>query len=82
MKPQHLSSDTSMIHECKRMVGERLQQAFQARIVVEDSRSERSESSDSERKIYNTKQVKRLNRRVKMDDPIRTIMFLGSWSHT
>ncbi|KAL4558847.1 hypothetical protein LXL04_037051 [Taraxacum kok-saghyz] len=81
MKPQHISSDTSVIHDCKRMVGERFRQAFQATTIVVDD-NKRSGISDTERRVLNAKEVKRKNRRVNTEDPIRTIMFLGSWSHT
>lgn len=79
MKPKHLSSETSMIHDCKRMIGERLRQAFQATIVVDDNKNG---ISDAKIRVLNAKEVKRSCQRVKTEDPLRTIMFLGSLSHT
>lgn len=79
MKPQPISCESPAIHECKRVVGGRLRQVFQATTtVVDDS----NKSLDSESKVYYTENVKRTNHRVNTEDPIRTIMFLGSWSHT
>ncbi|PWA92264.1 hypothetical protein CTI12_AA081190 [Artemisia annua] len=79
MKPQNLSSDPTAIHKCTRMVG-RLRQAFQATVVVHNDHT--SESLALERKVSSTKEVTRLKQKVNVEDPIRTIMFLGSWSHT
>ncbi|KVH94444.1 hypothetical protein Ccrd_003473 [Cynara cardunculus var. scolymus] len=78
MKPQHISNDTSMIHECKR-VGERLRQAFQATVMAADSQNG---SIDSERRVQYAKETNRPKRKMNVEDPMRTIMFLGSWSHT
>ncbi|KAK9054955.1 hypothetical protein SSX86_026034 [Deinandra increscens subsp. villosa] len=80
MKPQPISCDTPAIHECKRVVGGRLRQVFQATIAVIDDNN--NKSSDPTSEVYYIENVKRPNRRVNIEDPIRTIMFLGSWSHT
>nr|GEU52469.1 hypothetical protein [Tanacetum cinerariifolium] len=59
MKPQHLSGDSSAVHECTRMVKERLRQAFRATMLVVDTRNE---SSHAETHISNVEEVKRSNR--------------------
>ncbi|PWA71412.1 hypothetical protein CTI12_AA280860 [Artemisia annua] len=79
MKPQHLSGDSSAAHECTRMVKERLRQAFRATMLVDATRKE---SSHVKTHVSNVEEVKRPNRVLNTEDPIRTIMFLGSWSHT
>ncbi|PWA71411.1 hypothetical protein CTI12_AA280850 [Artemisia annua] len=80
MKPhQNLSSDPTAIHKCKRMAG-RLRQAFQATVAVHEDHI--SESLAIKTDVSTTKEVARLKRKVSVEDPIRTIMFLGSWSHT
>ena len=79
MKPQHLSGDSSVVHECTRLVKERLRQAFRVTMLVVDTRNE---SSHAKTHVSNVKEVKIPNRVLNIEDPIRTIMFLGSWSHT
>ncbi|KAL8224840.1 hypothetical protein R6Q57_017397 [Mikania cordata] len=81
MKPQPISCDSPAIHECKRIVGGRLRQVFQATKAVVDDDNNDNRNSDSSH-VYSTENVKRTNRRVNIDDPIRTIMFLGSWNLT
>ncbi|KAJ0520420.1 hypothetical protein HanIR_Chr10g0459171 [Helianthus annuus] len=76
MKAQPISCDTSAIQECKRAVGGRLRQALQATMAVVDDSN--NKSSDTKYIEY----VKHPNHKVNKEDPIRTIMFLGSWSHT
>ncbi|CAH1414446.1 unnamed protein product [Lactuca virosa] len=68
MKPKHLSSETSMIHDCKRMIGERVRQAFQATIVVDDNRNE---ISDAKIRVLNAKEVKRSYQRLSRLAPPR-----------
>ncbi|PWA99722.1 hypothetical protein CTI12_AA003750 [Artemisia annua] len=78
MKLQHLSGDSSAVHECTRMVKERLRQAFRATMLVDT----RNESSHAKTHVSNVEEFKRPDRVLNTEDPIRTIMFLGSWSHT
>ncbi|KAI3679027.1 hypothetical protein L6452_38334 [Arctium lappa] len=73
MKPHHISNDTSMIHECKR-VGEKLRQAIQATVLAADNRTG---SLESERRVPYAKEIKRPKRKTNAEDPMRTIMFLG-----
>ncbi|KAJ0882565.1 hypothetical protein HanPSC8_Chr10g0411101 [Helianthus annuus] len=76
MKAQPISCDTSAIQECKRVVGGRLRHALQVTMAVVDDSN--NKSSDTKYIEY----VKQPNHKVNKEDPIRTIMFLGSWSHT
>ncbi|GJS84389.1 hypothetical protein Tco_0750930 [Tanacetum coccineum] len=61
MKPQHISGDSSAVHECTRMVKERLRQAFRATMLVDDTRNE---SSHAKTNVFNVEEVKRPNRIV------------------
>ncbi|PWA71410.1 hypothetical protein CTI12_AA280840 [Artemisia annua] len=79
MKPQHLSGESSAVHECTRIVKDRIRQAFRATMLVDDTRNE---SSHAKTHVSNVEEVKRPNRELNTEDPIKTIMFLGSWSHT
>lgn len=80
MKPQQLTNDPSAIIECKRMIKGRIRQAFHATMFA--SNDNRSESLSSKTKGSYVDKVERLEQNVNTEDPIRTIMFLGSWSHT
>ncbi|GJU51972.1 hypothetical protein Tco_1221527 [Tanacetum coccineum] len=73
MKPRLLSGDRSAVHECTRMVKERLRQAFRATMLVDDTRNE---SSHAKTHVLNVEEVKRPNRVLNTKDLIRTIMFL------
>nr|GEV97845.1 retrotransposon protein, putative, Ty1-copia subclass [Tanacetum cinerariifolium] len=71
MKPQHLFGDSSAVHECTRMVKERLRQAFRATMLVDDTRNE---SSRAKTHVLNVEEVKRPNRVLNTEDLIRTII--------
>nr|GEU77629.1 zinc finger MYM-type protein 1 [Tanacetum cinerariifolium] len=77
MKPQYILGYSSAVHEGTRMVKERLRQAFRATMLVDDTRNE---SSNSKAYVLNVEEVKRPDHVLNTEDPIRTIMFLGSWT--
>lgn len=77
MKPQHISGDGSLNQDSKRTVGEKLRQAYEvARIAVAETRVWEGCS------LPISKEIERRRRSYHAEDPIRTMMFLGSWSHT
>ncbi|MFS7976096.1 hypothetical protein Hanom_Chr10g00888431 [Helianthus anomalus] len=80
MKPQHLSVDTTTIHKCERVAGKRLRQLFQATMAIVDDN--KTENTNPNTRVSYIEAVRKVNQRVNTDDPIRTIMFLGSWCHT
>lgn len=73
MKPQHLSGDSSS----KRTMGEKLRQAWAAAMVAMAGSGTMKGGG-----ISISKAIERRNRRSGVEDPLRTMMFLGSWSHT
>lgn len=79
MKPQNISGESSLIQESKRTVGENFRQIIKAAMVAVDGRG-----NGSSRPISNSKEIERRNGNMGygVEDPIRTMMFLGSWSHT
>ncbi|KAK7284669.1 hypothetical protein RJT34_19419 [Clitoria ternatea] len=68
MKP-HISSESSLANEPSRSVGEKLHHAAVVAITNDASKQRRFLMS-SQRRTHH------------VEDPIRTLMFLGSWSHT
>ncbi|GLU07408.1 hypothetical protein SLE2022_243680 [Rubroshorea leprosula] len=70
MKPQNfsLSGDNTLISESKASIGERLKEACAAAMVAVESTTPKA----TEQKLGNWSR----------EDPIRVMMFLGSWSHT
>jgi hypothetical protein len=77
MKPQHVSGDGSLTQDSKRTVGEKLRQAYEvARIAVAENRVWEGCS------LPISKEIERRRWSYHAEDPIRTMMFLGSWSHT
>ncbi|KAJ4727646.1 Histidine--tRNA ligase [Melia azedarach] len=79
MKHQHISGESSLGHDSKRTIGEKIRQAYEAAMVavggdhgVQRGRSGRSINRGTERRKSS----------YRAEDPIRTMMFLGSWSHT
>ncbi|KAJ4968069.1 hypothetical protein NE237_014770 [Protea cynaroides] len=79
MKPQHLPSDSSMVHEAKKTMGEKLKNVYDgakvslARKIASQKGNGDSVSQGIERRRASNSTT---------EDPIRTIMFLGSWNHT
>lgn len=77
MKPQHFSGDSSLIRESKMTIGEKLRRAYATTMTVMVG-----DKTPSERGIKISKEIERRNGRSGIEDPLRTMMFLGSWSHT
>ncbi|KAJ0052861.1 hypothetical protein Pint_01011 [Pistacia integerrima] len=75
MKHQHVSGDHHQ--DSKRTIGEKLREALKAaRVAV---------AGDGIEGGHNPSFTRRNERRkpsYRAEDPIRTMMFLGSWSHT
>ncbi|PSS14668.1 Histidine--tRNA ligase [Actinidia chinensis var. chinensis] len=85
MKPQNLSSESSSVHESKRAIGEKFWQICEAaRVVVAGSHGTSREKGNGNPCISFFREMERRNenRTYRVEDPIRTLMFLGSWSHT
>ncbi|TKY61797.1 hypothetical protein E2542_SST11650 [Spatholobus suberectus] len=72
MKP-HVSGESSLANESSRSVGEKLHQVCKAAMVAITT-----DASKQRRRLLPCNQ--RLSHQA--EDPIRTLMFLGSWSHT
>lgn len=77
MKPQHFSGDSSFIRESKMTIGEKLRRAYATTMTVMVG-----DKTPNERGIKISKEIERRNGRSGIEDPLRTMMFLGSWSHT
>lgn len=72
MKPQHPSGDSSLGHESKRAtIGERLRRAYEAAV-----------EAPQRGQFMTPRDVERRKAGHCVEDPIRTMMFLGSWNHT
>ncbi|CAL5433225.1 unnamed protein product [Camellia sinensis] len=89
MKPQNFSGDSSLIHESKRTIGEKFRQVYEKAIVSMigneipmRSRSDRDYKCRYDRLFSREIERQKGNWRYGVEDPIRTMMFLGSWSHT
>ncbi|XWS36194.1 hypothetical protein CRYUN_Cryun20dG0064400 [Craigia yunnanensis] len=78
MKPQNLSGDNSLIGELsERTIRERLKQICQAAMdAMVNNGVQRGH------RILISKEIERRNGSYSTEDPIRAMMFLGSWSHT
>ncbi|CAJ1969077.1 unnamed protein product [Sphenostylis stenocarpa] len=75
MKP-HISGESSLANEFRRSVGEKLHQvdeAAAATVAIAADAAKQGRFLEAERR-------RRRNHRV--EDPIRTLMFLGSMNHT
>ncbi|RDX69032.1 hypothetical protein CR513_51907, partial [Mucuna pruriens] len=72
MKP-HVCGESCLANESSRSVGEKLHQVRKAATVTITT-----DASKQRRLLLTSNQ--RLG--LKPEDPIRTLMFLGSWSHT
>lgn len=82
MKPQqYFSSDgnSSINHKSNRTtaIGEKFKRGYEKPVVAmvadRDLGAQRN---------YASKEFERRNKRFVVEDPIRTLIFLGSWSHT
>ncbi|EXB40837.1 hypothetical protein L484_009082 [Morus notabilis] len=79
MKPQQFSGEGSLGKEPKRTFRERLRQACEAAFV---SKSGYEVDQNGRRSLSIPKEIERRRCSYRAEDPIRTMMFLGSWSHT
>ncbi|KAK2649421.1 hypothetical protein Ddye_016910 [Dipteronia dyeriana] len=80
MKHQNVSGsgDGSLAHDSKRTIGEKLRQAYDAAVVaVAGDRVQQPGRSRSA-----SRGLERRKSGYCAEDPIRTMMFLGSWNHT
>ncbi|PSR94768.1 Homeobox protein [Actinidia chinensis var. chinensis] len=86
MKPQNLSSESSLVHESKRTIGEKFWQICEAaRVAVAENNRPLKRKGKGNPPISFPREMERRNgnRGYRgLEDPIRTVMFLGSWSHT
>ncbi|KAJ4850586.1 hypothetical protein Tsubulata_017187 [Turnera subulata] len=80
MKPHSLSTDGSLAHESKRTIGEKLKQAIDAATVNMARKGLTGKGSSSN--LMFSKENGRRDWSYRAEEPIRTMMFLGSWSHT
>jgi hypothetical protein len=80
MKPHNLSSDGSLPRDAKRTIAERLKQAIDAATV--SMTMARNGAGKGNSALLYSKEIERRNWSSQAEDPIRTMMFLGSWGHT
>jgi|UniRef100_A0A2N9EC73 hypothetical protein len=78
MKPQQLSGDSSLTQESKRTVGEKFRQAYEVAIIA----IAKNRVWEACTNLPISKEIERRKWSHHAEDPIRTLMFLGSWSHT
>ncbi|TXG72564.1 hypothetical protein EZV62_001143 [Acer yangbiense] len=72
------ASNGSLAHDSKRRIGEKLRQAYdEAVVAVVGDRVQQSGWSRSA-----SRGIERQKSGYCAEDPIRTMMFLGSWNHT
>lgn len=81
MKPQHICGESSLREESKRGFRERLGQAYQATVLVM-ARHGAQNGVAVGRGLLISKAIERRTWSSSAEDPIRTLMFLGSWNHT
>ena len=79
MKPQQFTGDGSVGKESKTTLGEKLRQACEAALV---SMAGFGSNQNRRRSLLIPKDIERRRGTHHAEDPIRTMMFLGSWSHT
>lgn len=80
MKPQHLSGDGSLAQESKRTVGEKFRQVYEVAIIAMAKNGAWEYGGCTSLPI--SKEIERRKWSYHAEDPIKTLMFLGSWSHT
>ncbi|XP_054803731.1 uncharacterized protein LOC129306954 [Prosopis cineraria] len=78
MKPHPVSGEASRPNDSAKSIGDKLRQVYQAAVVAVTA------DSLKQPRLLLRNQTERRGRshRASADDPIRTLMFLGSWSHT
>ncbi|KAJ6729479.1 hypothetical protein OIU85_020396 [Salix viminalis] len=80
MKPHNLSGDGSLPRESKRTIGGRLKQAVAAASASMNTAKNGAGKENSS--LLCSKEMKRRSWSYQGEEPIRTMMFLGSWGHT
>ncbi|TQD71691.1 hypothetical protein C1H46_042773 [Malus baccata] len=78
MKPQNTCGESSLCEEPTRGFREMFQQAYQAAAVFMANQGDQR----NRRVLLVSKPVERRRWSCSAEDPIRTLIFLGSWSHT
>ncbi|KAK4273197.1 hypothetical protein QN277_021645 [Acacia crassicarpa] len=78
MKPHSVSGEASRSNDSAKSIGDRLRRVYEAAVVAV------SADSLKQPRIVPRNQTERRgwNHHERADDPIRTLMFLGSWNHT
>ncbi|TQD76427.1 hypothetical protein C1H46_038055 [Malus baccata] len=79
MKPQNICGESSLYDESTRGFRETLCQAYQAAMVV---MARHGRQNDGRGLLVSKPIGRRIRWNNYADDPIRTLIFLGSWSHT
>ncbi|CAB4281541.1 unnamed protein product [Prunus armeniaca] len=79
MKPQHICGESSLCEESKIGVRERLGQAYKAAMLV---MARHGAQNGFGRGLLISKAIERRRWSSSAEDPIKTLMFLGSWNHT
>lgn len=77
MKPQNICGESSLCEESKRGFRQKLGQAYEAALLVMARNG-----AQKGRGLLISKSIERRRWNYSAEDPIRTLMFLGSWSHT
>ncbi|KAK8614564.1 hypothetical protein V6N13_068364 [Hibiscus sabdariffa] len=80
MKPQSLSGDhnNSLMAESKGTIREKLKQVCEAAMDV----MAKNGVQRGHNRVPISKEIERRSSNHHAEEPIRTMMFLGSWSHT
>ncbi|KAI9080330.1 hypothetical protein K1719_037724 [Acacia pycnantha] len=78
MKPHSVSGEASRSNDSTKSIGDKLRRVYEAAVVAV------SADSLKQPRLVRSNQTERRgwNHRAWADDPIRTLMFLGSWNHT
>lgn len=79
MKPQQFSGDSCLSQESKRTIREKIGRVYEAALVAMAGSNGAQNGGSS---FLVSKQIERRRWNNRTEDPIRTMMFLGSWSHT
>ncbi|OIT06311.1 hypothetical protein A4A49_42435 [Nicotiana attenuata] len=84
MKHHHFpAGDNSLINESKETMREKLWGACESAITTAiNSKQTCKELGTTAAEFYNICSKKQRRKISNLEDPMRTIMFVGSWSHT
>lgn len=77
MKHHQVAGESSLTHDSKRTIGEKFRQAYEAAMVAAAGDGVQRGCN-----VFINRGIERRKPSYRAEDPIRTIMFLGSWSHT